>query len=68
MNRQILTRPVKGIAIIPGGGVWAVDKGRVVVFDSNYKSTEPIKINAAAKPACLALTKENQVITIKVVQ
>lgn len=39
----------------------AVDKGRVVVYDADYKSRDPIKINAAAKPACLALTKEGQV-------
>ena len=33
----------------------------MVVYDADYKSKDPIKINAAAKPACLALTKDGKV-------
>ena len=49
---------------IPFGGCWAVDKGRVVVFDSDWEATEPIKINAAARPTCLTgiITKNDSYI------
>ena len=54
-------RPPKGICLTPQGGIWAVDKGRVVVYDKDYHSLEPIRINAAAKPACLTATHEGQI-------
>ena len=54
-------RPPKGICLTPQGGIWAVDKGRVVVYDKDYHSLEPIRINAAAKPACLSPTHEGQI-------
>ena len=36
-------------------------QGRVVVYNSEWTSIEPIKINAAAKPACLCITPDNSI-------
>ena len=47
--------------MLPNGGCWAIDKGRVVVYNSEWQSLEPIRINAAAKPACLTVTPDNSV-------
>ena len=61
VSEVFMKRPVYNNGRIDPIATQAVDKGRVVVYDADYKSCDPIKINAAAKPACLALTREGQV-------